>query len=112
MAENWLHELYVRAKELSPEQFKKEYLGEFDSEYPEDTLISSTIVIAESFDVFMRSRLPRYWKYIARLPQDIRGYQNCTLILYGRYWRCKGWSYEVIDYCRSHNIEIIRISEE
>jgi len=110
--ETWLIEKFLESKLPSPELFKKEYLEDFANEYPEEPncLPFDIFVIAESFSHFRYSSLSQYYKYLAMLPQDIRGRADCTLVLLGRYWRRKDWSDEVLDYCHKHNIEVIRQS--
>jgi hypothetical protein len=73
--------------------------------------MADVYVVAESYDIFRRSFLPQFWKYLGKLPEDLRGLANCELVLLGRYWRRKDWDDELLDYCHNHSIEIIKLKD-
>ena len=105
----WLTEKFLERKLPQLDLFKREYLGDFASEYPQETECPpSAFVVAESYHLFRMSHLPQHYKYLSRLPEDIRGRADCTLILFGRYWRRKDWDDEILEYCHQHNISVIQ----
>ena len=84
---------------------------DYNEEYPSElACFPRVLVIAESYYLFRMSGLPQYHKYLARLPEDIRGLANCTLVLLGEYWKRKDWDDQILDYCNRHSIEVTRKS--
>ena len=69
------------------------------------------LAIAENYGQFRNlvGAFYKEYKYLARLPDDLRGLQNCELHLIGRYaWRDDYYNnqYEIEVYCAIHNIKI------
>ncbi len=71
------------------------------------------LVIAGSYDEFHRDFRCSHkdYKYLATLPQDLRGHECTTLILSGTYYKRKDFARheeDIYTYCRAHNILIKR----
>lgn len=77
-----------------------------------------TLVIAGSYDQFRYRFKASYedHKYLAVLPDDLRGEENSALILCGTYRLRKDYvdneEEEILEYCRRHSISIKRLMEE
>jgi len=71
------------------------------------------LVIAGSYDEFRRDFRYSYtdYKYLATLPQDLRGRECTTLVLSGTYYKRKDFTEheeEIRTYCRVHSILVKR----
>ena len=66
------------------------------------------VVIAGNVGEF-HSRYDHRFKYLANLPEDLRGRADTTLFLYGSYYKRNDFDRELIEeYCKRHDIVIIQ----
>lgn len=86
----------------------------FNCEYPIKPFLPEIryLVITEDFTTYKRLFHSDIFKYLSRLPDDIRGIADTTLLLVGRYWRHHEFNEdEVMYYCHNHNINVSFLDE-
>jgi ornithine carbamoyltransferase len=70
------------------------------------------LVIAESHAIFLKCFPAFKYHYVSKPAlNDLRGYADTLLILFGRYWRRKDWDDEILHYCHNHNIQITKMRQ-